>query len=95
MSLNVSRNLFNIAELKRIIVPLNSGNYATLKVQSRMALIKENFWSLVGGTEPVPKQTDADKYTKYLEKKNKALAAIVLIVDPKLLYLIGDPENPQ
>ena len=84
-----------MAELKSVIVPLNGSNYATWKVQVRMALIKEDVWNLVEGTEPIPEQTDTDKYRKYLVKRNRALATIVLSVDPNLLYLIGDPEDPQ
>ena len=34
------------------------------------------------------------KYEKYVARKDRALAIIVLSVDPSLLYLIGDPEDP-
>ncbi|KAK3895615.1 hypothetical protein Pcinc_000538 [Petrolisthes cinctipes] len=60
-----------------------------------MALIKEDVWSLVNGTEPIPDPTDTNKYSKYVLKKNKALAIVVLSVDPKLLYLLGEPEDPK
>ncbi|KAK3888840.1 hypothetical protein Pcinc_007106 [Petrolisthes cinctipes] len=60
-----------------------------------MALIKEDVWSLVDGTEPLPDPTDTNKYSKYVLKKNKALAIVVLSVDPKLLYLLGEPEDPK
>ena len=42
-----------MAELRSVIVALNGSNYATWKVQVRMALIKEDVWNLVEGTEPV------------------------------------------
>ncbi|KAK3893175.1 hypothetical protein Pcinc_003000 [Petrolisthes cinctipes] len=60
-----------------------------------MALIKEDVWSVVDGTEPIPDPTDTNKYNKYVLKKNKALAIVVLSVDPKLLYLLGEPEDPK
>ncbi|KAK3880875.1 hypothetical protein Pcinc_014673 [Petrolisthes cinctipes] len=60
-----------------------------------MALIKEDVWSLVNGTEPIPDPTDTNKYSNYVLKKNKALAIVVLSVDPKLLYLLGEPEDPK
>ena len=50
------------------------------KVQCQMSLMKEGLWSIVNGSESGP--TD------------KALATIVFFVDPSLLYLIGDSENP-
>ena len=36
----------------------------------------------------------ADQRAKFLCKRDRALATIVLAVEPSLLYLIGDPENP-
>ena len=34
-------------------------------------------------------------FQKFLARKDKALATIVLPVQPSLLYLIGDPEEPS
>jgi len=31
---------------------------------------------------------------KFMARKDRALATIVLSVDPTLMYLLGDPENP-
>ena len=73
------------------IVPLNGSNYPTWKVQCRMALMKDSLWSLIDGTENVPPQTEAEKY---VAKKNKALAIVVLSIEPSLLYLLGDPQDP-
>ncbi|KAK4327560.1 hypothetical protein Pmani_001967 [Petrolisthes manimaculis] len=84
-----------MAEHKSTVVPLDGSNYATWKVQCKMALIKEDVWSLVDGTEPIPDPTETNKYSKYVLKKNKALAIVVLSVDPKLLYLLGEPEDPK
>ena len=77
------------------IVPLNGANYPTWKVQCRMALIRDGLWGIVAGTEVPPPETNADKYAKYMARRDRALAIIVLAVDPSLLYLIGDPENPK
>lgn len=45
-----------MAEQKSTVVPLDGSNYATWKVQCKMALIKDDVWSLVDDTEPVPVQ---------------------------------------
>ena len=83
-----------MAELNRsVVVPLEGSNYATWKIQCRMALIKDDLWSIVDGTETAP--TEADKLIKFRVRKNKALALIVLAVSPKLLYLLGDPDDPR
>ena len=78
------------------IVPLKGGaNYATWKVQCTMALKKEGFWSIVSGGEEPPAETAAEKVKqRFAERKDRALATIVLSVDPSLLYLIGDPDDP-
>ena len=36
------------------VVPLNSTNYSTWKIQCKMALIKEGLWCIVNGTEVAP-----------------------------------------
>ena len=77
------------------IVPLNGSNYPTWKVQCCMAVMKDSLWSLIDGTENVPPQTEAEKYAKYVAKKNKALAIVVLSIEPSLLYLLGDPQDPR
>ena len=85
-----------MAEGKTVSVrPLNGTNYPSWKVQCRMALIREDLWGIVAGTEEPPdRETDADKYAKFMSRRDKALAIIVLAVDPSLLYLLGDPEDP-
>jgi hypothetical protein len=35
-----------------------------------------------------------DRRSKFLARRDRALATIVLAVEPSLLYLIGDPEDP-
>ena len=37
---------------------------------------------------------DAGRHAKYMQRKDKALAIIVLSVDPSLLYLLGEPTDP-
>ena len=76
------------------IVPLNGSNYPTWKVQCRMALMRDGLWGIVNETEIAPEGGDADQRAKFLCKRDRALATIVLAVEPSLLYLIGDPENP-
>lgn len=76
-----------------VIVPLNGGNYATWNIQCRMALIKEGLWNIVCGTETSPAQNEPG-YAKFSGRRDRALATIVLSVDPKLLYLLGEPEDP-
>ena len=83
------------SETKTIsIVPLNGANYPTWKMQCRMALMKDGLWSLVDGTEVVPPQEEVEKYAKYVTKKNKALAIVVLSIEPSLLYLLRDSQDP-
>ena len=44
--------------------------------------------------ENPPDATEADAVAAYSARKDKALATIVLSVDPSLLYMLGDPEDP-
>lgn len=84
-----------MAEVKTVsLVPLNGSNYPTWKVQCRMTLMKEGLWTIINGTETPPTEHDTDKYRKYVGRRDRALALIVLSIEPSLLYLIGDPENP-
>ena len=76
------------------VVPLNGSNYPTWKVQCRMALMKDGLWNIVNGIETAPPASDADRRAKFATRRDRALAIIVLSVEPSLLYLIGDPEDP-
>ena len=58
-----------------------------------MALMKEGLWGLVNGTEAEP--DSADRQAAFATRKDKALAIIVLAIEPKLLYMVGDPVDPQ
>ena len=77
-----------------MVISLNGSNYPTWKVQCRMALMKDGLWSIVSGSERAPAAAEADKYAKFVARWDRALPIIVLSVEPSLLYLIGDPEDP-
>ena len=81
-----------MAEVRSAVVPLKGDNYATWKVQCRMALIKEGYWSIVSKTETAP--TNGEARQKFMTRRGKALALIGLTLDPLLLYLIGDKDDP-
>ena len=76
------------------IVALNGNNYATWKIQCRMALIREGVWGIVSETEAAPDGSNAERLAKYNSRKDRALATIVLAIEPSLLYLLGDPQDP-
>ena len=78
------------------VIALNGHNYATWKVQCRMVLMKYGVWKIVEGTEvaPDPLRDNPGTISKYNDRRDKALSTIVLAVDPSLLYLLGDPQDP-
>ena len=77
-----------------VIVPLREKNYPTWKVQCRMALVKDGLWGVVDGTDTDPGTENVEARRKYLSTRDRALAMIVLSMEPSLLYLIGDPQDP-
>ena len=86
------------SEAKTVTVqPLNGSNYPTWKIQCQMALMKDGLWNVVNGTETAPVAEGAgaaDRRAKFMAKRDRALAIIVLSVKPSLLYLLGSPEDP-
>ncbi len=76
-----------------VIVPLHGSNYPTWKLQCQMTLMKENLSEIVNGSETVPAD-GADRIAKVNARKDKALATIILLIDPTLLYLVGEPKDP-
>lgn len=77
------------------VIPLNDRNYSTWKVQVKMALLYENLWGFISDSEVAPDATaDPGKYQKYCARRNKALAILVLSIDPELLYIVGDSFDP-
>ena len=76
------------------LVPLNGTNYATWKIQCKMALIRDGLWNIVNETEIVSNsRRDAILHSKHLSWKGRVLAMVVLSVEPLLLYLIGGPDD--
>ena len=71
------------------IIPLNDSNYPTRKIQVRITLMKDG----LNGKESAPGNDHADQ-AKFMTRKDKALAQIVLSIQPSSLYLLGDPEDP-
>ena len=59
-----------------------------------MYLMKDDLFRLVDGSETPPPSADTGAIRKYNSRRDKALALIVLAIEPKLLYLIGDPTDP-
>ena len=59
-----------------------------------MALMRDGVWGIVSKTEESPSADEPDVLAKFVATKDRALATIVLSVDPSLLYLIGDPQDP-
>ena len=76
------------------IVLLNGNNYPTWKIQIKMTLMKYGAWGFVTGTEVEPDDEDHVGWRKFNDRKDKALATIVLGVEPALLYMLGDPQDP-
>ena len=44
--------------------------------------------------EPTPDGTDESVTAKFVARRDRALATVVLSIDPSLLYLLGDPQDP-
>ena len=55
--------------------------------------MRDGLWDIVNNKEKIPTEGDKD-ILKFLSRRDRALATIVLSVDPSLLYLIGDPDDP-
>ncbi len=81
-----------MAESKSTVVPLCGSNYPTWKLQCCMTLMKHGLWSIVDGSETAPAEgAGQDAIHKFACRKDKALA---LSVEPSLLYLLGEPDDP-
>ena len=56
------------------LVPLNGTNYATRKIQCKMALIRDGLWDIVNMTESVPdSRTETALHAKYLSRRDREL----------------------
>ena len=82
-----------MAEAKTVVVPLTGANYCTWKVQCKMSLMRDGLWGIVSRAE-TPPETGSERHAKFITRRDRALAVIVLSVDPSLLYLLGDPTDP-
>ena len=60
-----------------------------------MALMKENLWKIVEGSETAPDaEAQADLYAKFVQGRDRTLGTIVISADPLLLYILGEPKDP-
>ena len=64
------------------IKSLNGTNYATWKIQCRMALIKDGLWGIYNDTEDTP--NNEREIPKFMLRRDRALATIVLSMEPTL-----------
>ena len=77
------------------VIALKSDNYPTWRVQCKMTLMKDGLWGILTEEELRPHAgATADQRAKFQKRWEKALALIVLSIDPSLLYLIGEPTSP-
>ena len=53
---------------------------------------RRTLWRIVEGTEVVMMEVDTG-YAKYMSRRDRALAVVVLSVDLSLLYLTGEPDS--
>ena len=56
--------------------------------------MKDGLWNIGNGTETAPSASNANWRVKFSTRRDRALATIVLSVEPSLLYLIRDPQDP-
>ena len=57
--------------------------------------MKDGLWGIVNESEAAPAEdATAEVKAKYQTRKDRALATIVLSIEPSLLYLLGDPSDP-
>ena len=85
-----------MTEFKTVtVVPLSGANYATWKIQCQMALMRDGVWKIVDGMEKSPTTGGADVPVKFDSRGDRALAIIVLSIEPTLLYLLGNLKDPS
>ena len=53
------------------ICPLKGENYATWRIQCKMALLKDKLWCTVTGEETEPNGEDRELLTKYEGRRDK------------------------
>lgn len=57
-------------------------------------IMKESLWRIVTGEGTSPVGGDVAARVKFVGRKDRVLATVVLSVDSSLLYLISNPEDP-
>ena len=65
-----------------VIIPLNGNSYATLRIQCKIALMREGLWIIEDGTEVVPGVDGGERYAKFAGRRDHALANLILSVQP-------------
>ena len=55
--------------------------------------MKMGVWGIANGTDVCPLENEQE-IRKFNSQRDRALATIVLAVEPSLLYLLGDPQDP-
>ena len=60
----------------------------------RMVLMKLGVWRIVEGKEVAPEENEEVALRKFMDRRDKALANIVLGVATNQLYLIPNPQDP-
>ena len=50
------------------VVPLNGSNYATWKVQCKMALMRNGLWSIITKEETAPVDIKSREYASFMTK---------------------------
>lgn len=83
-----------MSERYETVVPFTGANFPTWKMQCKMTLVKEGLWGVVNGSDTLAESSTAEDKSKLQKRKDRALALIVLSIDPSLLYLIGEPKDP-
>uniref|UniRef100_A0A1X7U6D5 Uncharacterized protein n=1 Tax=Amphimedon queenslandica TaxID=400682 RepID=A0A1X7U6D5_AMPQE len=68
-----------------MVLIIQHGSY-----QCQMTLMKEKLRGIVNGTE---RAQYGDGAAKFQTRKDRALATIILSIDPSLLYLVGEPDD--
>ena len=59
-----------------------------------MALVKDSLWNTVNETKTIPRGDSAEYGTKLEMRKDCVLTLVALSLEPSLLYLISDPQDP-
>lgn len=56
--------------------------------------MKDGLLGIMNGTDCASPESEAEKYKMFVANTDRALVIIVLSVEPSLLHLLGDPEDP-